>query len=87
MPYDPENGHKPAGQKVKQRVGHIDRTVKVSGRNIDMLESAICQLLEREPKFWWETAAVFAREARLERTLRYMKEVERRDKERQVSFS
>jgi len=43
--------------------------VPVSKKSIDMLESAIGQLVEREPE-WTETARVFAQKAGLKRVLK-----------------
>jgi len=86
MVFDPEDVQRRRSSKTsnsdRRTTVKSERHILVSQRNIDMLESAIGQLIEREPE-WTETARVFAEKARLHRVLRLIAHKREEFKKRQ----
>lgn len=83
MIQDPElHSKKPARKSTAQPKHRREIKIWVTQPKLDLLESAIGQLCEREPK-WRETAEALAKEARLERLLKVLESFKQTDANKQ----
>ena len=72
-------------EKKKPKVLPAQFTLTIQQRDLDMLESAICQLAVREPE-WTATVRRFATHCQLERTLRMLDSIVETKKKRQTEM-
>ena len=80
---DPElQSKKPARKAAASTKQRREIRIWVTQPKLDLLESALGQLCEREPH-WHQVAVALAKEARLERLLKVLESLEKTAKERQ----